>query len=199
MIEPVPQPSDLPPAEVAALRTEPVVLEDLAALIRLPSLFEKLDRVMLEVQRQYVPPEDFPFRLLADRPGDGVREYGLSFSDPQRLLRTFAGISWGAEGHDPIWEVRVEALPALDPARVRNGGFHRIAAKRAETRFSDWDRFWHEDNPKSWLLFGASASCTRFFEEDHPDSTAANYLASALYALQSSGALQALLNLATQE
>ena len=87
----------------------------------------------------------------------------------------------------------------IDPARVRNGGFHRIAAKRAETRFSDWDRFWHEDDPKSWLLFGASASCTRFFEEEHPDSTAANYLASALYALQSSGALQAVLALAAQD
>ena len=198
MIEPVPQPSDPPPAEAVAPRTEPVVLEDLAALIRLPSLFEKLDRVLTEVQKQYVPPEDFPFELLATRPGDGVREYGLSFADSDRLLRVFAGMSWGAEGHDPIWEVRVETV-TLDPARVRNGGFHRIAAKRAETRFSDWDRFWHEDDPKSWLLFGASASCTRFFEEEHPDSTAANYLASALYALQSSGALQAVLALAAQE
>ena len=199
MIEPVPQPSEPPAEDKSAPRTEPVVLEDLAALIRLPMLFEKLDRVLLEVQRQYQPPEGYPFQLLGHRPGDGVREYGLSWADEARTLRVFAGMSWGAEGHDPIWEVRVEALPSLDAERIRSGGFHRIAAKRAETRFSDWDRFWHEDDPKSWLLFGASASCTRFFEEENPDSTAANYLASALYALQSSGALQAVLALATQE
>lgn len=199
MIEPVPQPSEPPPPEPAAPRTEPIVLEDLAALIRLPSLFEKLERVLLDVQRQYQAPEGYPFQLITPRAGDGVREYGLSWTDPQHLLRVFAGMSWGAEGHDPIWEVRVEALPALDPTRIRAGNFHRIAAKRAETRFSDWDRFWHEDDPKAWLLFGASASCTRFFEEENPDATAANYLASALYALQSSGALQAVLALASQE
>lgn len=199
MIEPVPLPPEPPPAASALPRTEPVVLEDLAALLRLPTLFEKLDRVLAEVQRQYQAPEGFPFQLLLPQAGDGVREYGLSWADPQRLLRVFAGMSWGAEGHDPIWEVRVEALPQLDPSTIRAGAFHRIAAKRAETRFSDWDHFWHEDDAKSWLLFGASASCTRFFEEEHPDSTAANYLASALYALQSSGALQAVLALAAQE
>lgn len=196
MIEPVPQPAEEPPQPPASPGSEPVVLEDLVALLRLPTLFEKLDRVLSEVQRLYQPPEDFPFQMLSTQPGDGVREYGLSWSDEDRLLRVFAGITWGTEGHDPIWEVRVEALPPLDAAKLRAGGMHRIAAKRAETRFSEWDRFWHEDSDKSWLLFGASASCTRFFEEEHPDRTAANYLSSALYALQSSGSLQAMLDLA---
>lgn len=173
--------------------TEPVVLEDLAALIRLPSLFAKLDRVLLAMQANHQFPSDFPLKLLSTVPGDGIREYGLSWSDPQRQMRLFAGITWGTEGHDPIWVVRVELLPPLNPAILRRGGLHRIAARRAESRFSDWDRFWFEDDPKSYVLFGASASCTRFFEEPHPDATAANYLASALYALQTSGTLQALL------
>jgi len=193
VIEPVPLPPSEPEPALKSPATEPVVLEDLAALLRLPSLFAKLDRVLLVMQANHQFPSDFPLELLSTQPGDGVREYGLSWSDPQRQMRLFAGITWGTEGHDPIWEVRVELLPPLDPAILRTGGLHRIAARRAESRFSDWDRFWFEDNPKSHILFGASASCTRFFEEPHPDATAANYLASALYALQTSGSLQALL------
>jgi hypothetical protein len=178
---------------VEAPQTEPIVLEDLASLVRLPNLFQKLDRVLLVMQANHQFPEDFPFNLLSSDPGDGIREYGLSWSDPQRQLRLFAGMTWGTDGHDPIWEVRVELLPPLNPEFLRRASLHSIAARRAESRFSDWDRFWSEDNPTSHILLGASASCTRFFEEPHPDATAANYLASALYALQASGSLQALL------
>jgi hypothetical protein len=193
VIEPVPLPPSKPEPVAKAPSTEPVVLEDLAALIRLPTLFQKLNRVLLLMQANHQFAEDFPLQQLSTVPGDGIREYGLSWSDPDRQLRLFAGITWGTEGHDPIWEVRVELLPPLDPAILRQNGLHRIAARRAESRFSDWDRFWHDDDVNSHILMGASASCTRFFEEPHPDATAANYLASALYALQASGSLQALL------
>jgi len=198
VIEPVPLPSSEPDPPAEEQRVEPVVLEDLVALIRLPNLFQKLDRVLNNVRALYQAPEEYPFQLIDPQPGDGMREYGLSWVDEQRLIRVFAGITWGNEGHDPIWEVRVEALPPLDPEKIRGQGMHRIAARRAESRFSEWDRFWHDEDSKGWLLFGTSASCTRFFEEENPDHTAAIYLSSALYALQSSGALQAILAVAQE-
>jgi hypothetical protein len=195
VIEPAPlSPSaPEPKAEPEPPAAEPIVLEDLAALLRIPALFGKIDKVLWAMQLNFRLPDDFPFQLLSPSPGDGVREYGLSWSDEGRKLRLFAGMSWGTEGHDPIWEVRVEALPPVDAAALHQAGVPRIAAKRAESRFSEWDRFWYEEKADSALLFGASASCTRFFEEPHPDATAANYMSSALYALQASGALQTVL------
>ncbi len=195
VIEPSPQPHSEPgpPTPTALPRHEPVVVEDLAAVIRLPALLGKIRRVLAQVLVLDQAPADFPFQLLSKVPGDGIREYGLSWSDRDQLLRVFAGMTWGTEGHDPIWEVRVEVLPPADPASLRARALHQIAARRADSRFSEWDRFWHEEDNKSHILFGASAACTRFFEEEDPDQTATNYLAGALYALRASGALEAVL------
>jgi hypothetical protein len=94
--------------------------------------------------------------------------------------------------------VRVEAgSPALAEA-LRAGNWHRLAARRAESRFSDWDKFWHEDLDSAGPLLGASAAVTRFFEEENSERMAADYLAGAFYALHASGALSALLEVARQ-
>ncbi|HEX9794186.1 MAG TPA: hypothetical protein VGC54_09420 [Planctomycetota bacterium] len=199
MIEPSPTP---PPAgpDPESLRQEggadPVVLEDLTAVLRLPGLFRKLDKVLAAVTESFQLPEDSPFRPHGDGPGDGVHEYGFYWRDPDQLLQLFAGLSWGEAGHDPLWEVRIEALAALDPEQLRAGGLHRIAARRAEGRFSEWDSFWHEDKTRTSYLIGASAAATRFLEEENPDATAAEYLSGAVYALSASGSLGALLEAA---
>ena len=172
---------------------DPVVLEDLAAVLRLPGLFRKLDRVLSRMLQSFGEPADFGFGRVTERPTDGVLEYGHRWRDPEDLLAVFAGLTWGDSGHDPLWEVRIEALPRVDPTVVRERDLHRIAARRAESRFREWDRFWYEDTVCPEFLFGASAAGTRFLEETDPDGTAAEYLGGALYALHASGAARGLL------
>lgn len=198
MIEPVPPPDPAPQEPVARdPQVEPIVLEDLVTVIRLPALFKKLDRILANVLQLYQFPDDYPFKILSTCASDGIHEYGISWSDEKRLLRIFAGMCWGAEGHDPIWETRVECLSPGSAAPLKQQELHRMAAKRSDGRFSEWDRFWSEDQSGKEILFGASAACSRFFEETKPDQVAAEYLASALHAMQASGALLALLE-ATQ-
>ncbi|RMH05325.1 MAG: hypothetical protein D6702_00620 [Planctomycetota bacterium] len=170
---------------------EPVVIEDLAAVVRIPSLQRKIRRILDRMLSSFQFPEDSPFRLVSPEPGDGVLEYGLRWRDPESGLSLFAGMSWGDGGHDPLWEVRLEAATGTDPGPLRASGLLRMAARRAESRFSEWDRFWHEDQAEAGFLIGASAACTRFLEETNPDGTAAEYLAGALHALHRSGALDA--------
>ena len=199
MIEPTPLPPEEPSSpKQAAPRQDPVVVEDLAAVLRIPSAYRKVDRVLESMRSSFELPDDHPFRPWGDGPGDKVREYGLAWRDADELLQLFAGMSWGDSGHDPLWEVRVEALEALDPNSLREGKLHRLAARRAESRFREWDRFWHEDQTEARFLIGASAACTRFLEETDPDATAAEYLAGALHALHVSGALHALLQAARE-
>lgn len=200
MIEPTPLPPesagpggspDQPPAD-------PIALEELAAVVRLPGLYRKIDRVLRGMRDSFELPDDFPLQLVSETPGDAVHEYGLLWRDPQRLLQLFAGMTWGPNGYDPLWEVRIETLPPLQPDWLRERGLHRQAARRAESRFSEWDHFWHEDKTEEAFLVGASAACTRFLEESDPDTTAAEYLAGALHSLFVSGALQALLEAARE-
>ncbi len=195
MIEPTPPPPGSAPAPVPAPGTpasEPVVLEDMIAVVRLPTLFRKVDRILERMRSSFSLPEDSSFRLVSERPADGVHEYGMHWRDEKAHLELFAGMAWGALGHDPLWEVRLQAGPPVDPAALRTSGMLRMAARRAESRFSEWDRFWHEDQAEAGYLIGASAACTRFLEEENPDGTAAEYLAGALHALHRSGALEAL-------
>lgn len=199
MIEPVPyhDPKDDSGSENRP-RHEPVMVEDLVALVRLPALFEKLDRVLAMVRSAQVLPEGYPMQLSSEKPADGKLHYGLVWRDDQSGLELFAGLSWGDAGHDPAWEVRVQSSPGLDLAPLRARGLHRLAAKRAESRFSEWDHFWHEDTIDERYLVGASAACTRFLEEEHPDRTATEYLIGALHALHASGALHALIQAARE-
>lgn len=183
-------------AAAGASSDEPVVLEDLVALVRLPGIYRKVDRVLARMRESFRFPEDSPFLLVDEAPGDGVVEYGLRWRDADERLELFAGLSWGDVGHDPLWEVRIQGLEGVDCAALRRGGLLRMAARRAESRFSEWDRFWHEDQGESSYLIGASAACTRFLEEDHPDVVASDYLADALHALHRSGAIHALLEAA---
>jgi hypothetical protein len=195
LIEPTPPPGgDPPPVQPAppSGNEEPVVLEDMIAVVRLPALFRKLDRVLERMAASFTMPADSPFQAVSSKPADGVHEYGLRWVDPQAGLRLFAGMAWGDLGHDPLWEVRLQAHPDADIASLRSSGMLRMAARRAESRFSEWDRFWHEDQAEPGYLIGASAACTRFLEEANPDAVAAEYLAGALHALHRSGALSAL-------
>lgn len=172
------------------------MLEDLAAAVRIPGFFKRLHRVLARAYEIFHLPKDASLNLVSPRPGDGMIEYGFRWVDPQGLLQVFSGMSWGDQGHDPIWEVRVETS-SLDLAAVlRAGHWHRLAARRADSRFSEWDRFWQEEEPTSNLLFGASAAATRFLEEEDPEGMAARYLSGALYAMHGSGALSALLEVA---
>lgn len=195
MIEPTPQPPR-EPARVAPAgddQAEPIVLEDLAAVVRLPALWRKVARVADAALLSFKPPSDSPLQQLDEEPGDGVLEYGYRWWDEQGLLSVFLGMSWTEQGHDPIWEVRVEAADEELAEQVRLTRWHQIAARRAGSRFSEWDRFWHEEDAKTPLLIGASAACTRFLEDEHPERSAAEYLGGALYALWSSGAVDGLL------
>ncbi|MBC8328636.1 MAG: hypothetical protein H8E31_07805 [Planctomycetes bacterium] len=195
MIEPTPPPPGASPAaalDPGAPTAEPVVLEDMIAVVRLPALFRKIDAVLERMLSSFSLPEDSSFRLASAKAGDGVHEYGLRWTDAEAHLVLFAGMSWGALGHDPLWEVRLQGGPEVGAAALRASGMLRMAARRAESRFSEWDRFWHEDQAEAGYLVGASAACTRFLEEENPDGTAAEYLSGALHALHRSGALQAL-------
>ncbi|TAH36969.1 MAG: hypothetical protein EYC70_08270 [Planctomycetota bacterium] len=200
MIEPTPP----PPEEEGSggspdqASTDPIALEDLAAVVRVPGLYRKIERVLHSMRESFELPDDFPMQLVSEEPGDRVHEYGLYWQDAQRLLRLFAGMTWGASGYDPLWEVRVEAQPPFKPEWLRQSGLHRQAARRAESRFSEWDHFWHEDKTEEAFLVGASAACTRFLEEPDPDATAAEYLAGALHSLCVSGALHALIEAAVE-
>jgi len=199
LIEPVPlSPPEEDPSSGKSPLPEPVTLEDLAAAVRIPHLFRKVERVLGIVSTSLSSAPALPMQASAGGPADGVRQYGLTWHDEKGLLTLFAGLSWGEEGHDPLWEVRLEAQPGFDPDLLRRGGLHAIAARRAGTRFTEWDRFWHEDTSGKALLLGASAAATRFLEEEDPDATAAEYLSGALYALSASGALGALVQAARE-
>lgn len=200
MIEPAaPPPGDSPAApDPSPDRLEPLLLEDLVALVRLPTLFRRIEAVIRRALLHFDFPPDAPFRLLDERPGDGVTEYGLRWSDAAGRLRLFAGMSWLEQGHDPAWEVRVDAGSKAVARALHARRWPQMCARRAESRFTEWDRFWHEEDPKSWTLLGASAAATRFLEDEEPEGSAAEYLGGALYALHASGALHALLEAATQ-
>jgi len=198
VIEPSPQPPSEPqrPAPSSPPQSDPIVLEDLAAAVRIPGLFKRVHRVLARGYEIFHLPQDAPMALVSPRPGDGMVEFGFRWADPQGLLQVFSGMSWGDQGHDPIWEVRVEASSVELAAALRSGHWHRLAARRADSRFSEWDRFWQEEDATTPLLFGASAAVTRFLEEEDPEGTAARYLSGALYSMHASGALSALLEVA---
>lgn len=166
------------------------------ALVRLPTLFRRIEAVIQRALLHFELPPDSPYRLVAERPGDGVVEYGLTWSDAGGRLRVFLGMSWQEQGQDPAWEVRVDAGSRKLARALHAKRWPMLCARRAESRFTEWDRFWHEEDPKSDALLGASAAATRFFEEEEPESAAAEYLGGALYALHASGALHALLEAA---
>lgn len=174
------------------------MLEDLAAIMRIPDFLRRVRRVLDRAFAIYQPPDGTPLTLVSSSPGDGVVDFGFRWSDPQSLIQVFLGLSWGELGHDPIWEVRVEANSADLANHLRAGNWHRLAARRADSRFNEWDRFWQEDEPTSCLLFGASAAATRFFEEEDPERMAADYLAAALYSLIATGAVPAILEVAKE-
>jgi hypothetical protein len=200
VIEPSPQPPAEPQRSVSSghPRTNPIVLEDLAAVMRIPALFQRVTKVLDHARAVFVLPDDAPFLLVDPHPGDGHFEYGYRWMDKNNLLCVFVGMSWGDQGNDPLWEVRVEAGSPMLAEMLRSGNWHRLAARRAESRFSDWGKFWHEDLAGSESMLGASAAVTRFMEEDNAEHMAAEYLAGAFYALFASGALSALLEVARQ-
>lgn len=173
-----------------------MVLEDLVALIRLPGMFARIRRVIDRARLQFALPSDSPFRAMAPTSAQGVTEFGDRWSDDGHHLMLFLGMTWGDQGHDPIWEVRIEATSVPLADALRNGGWTQLAARRAESRFSEWDRFWQEESKGEPLLLGASAAVTRFFEETDAEQTAADYLSGALYSLHASGALDAILGVA---
>ena len=193
MIQPAPQPPSDPVPGAPKDQGEPIVLEDLAAVVRLPALYRKVRRVLDVALDSFRPPSDAPMQLVEEEPGDGVHEYGWHWRDDDDLLQLFVGMSWTEQGHDPIWEVRVEAADTGVAEQVRLTRWHQIGARRAGARFSEWDRFWHEEDAQSPLLVGASAACTRFLGDEDPERSASEYLAGALYALWASGATDGLL------
>jgi len=197
VIEPSPElPSEPQRIVASSSQPDPIVLEDLVALIRLPGVFQRLRRVLDRARLQFALPSDSPFRPVALVAGNGILEFGDHWTDGAQRLRLFMGMSWGDQGHDPIWEVRMEATTVTLADAIRAGNWHQLAARRAESRFSEWDRFWHEDSKGVALLLGASAAATRFFEEPDPEQTAADYLSGALYSMHASGTLEALLAVA---
>jgi hypothetical protein len=200
VIEPVlPPAGDPAPApESGQERLDAILLEDLAAVVRLPTFFRKVERVIERALVEFDLPPDSPFVRESERPGDGVLEYGLAWTDREGLLRLFLGMCWMEQGHDPAWEVRVEARSERVARQLRLRRWHQLCARRAESRFTEWDRFWHEDESKALPLLGASAACTRFFEDEEPETSAAQYLGGAFYALHASGALHALLQAARE-
>jgi hypothetical protein len=200
VIEPAtPPPAETPPApDAGADRIEPILLEDLAAVVRIPTFLRKVEGVLERALHEFDLPPDSPFVRESPRPGDGVVEYGYAWTDRSRLLRIFLGMSWFEQGHDPAWEVRVEARDERVARTLRLRRWQQLCARRAESRFTEWDRFWHEDEAKALPLLGASAAVTRFFEDDEPEVAAAQYLGGAFYALHASGALLALLQAARE-
>jgi len=200
VIEPSPQPPAEPQRSVPTEypRTNPIVLEDLAAVMRIPTLFQRVKKVLDHARATFALPDDAPFLLVDPQPSDGRLEYGYRWMDNQNLLCVFVGMVWGDQGKDPVWEVRVETSSPELAEMLRAGNWHRLAARRAESRFSDWGKFWHEDLAGSASMLGASAAVTRFMEEDNAEHMAAEFLAGAFYALLASGALSALLEVAKQ-
>ena len=200
VIEPSPQlpakPQSSPYAEQP--RTDPIVLEDLVALVRLPGLFTRVAKVLDRARAIFQLPIDSPFLLVDSEPGDGRLDFGYRWMDKKNLLIVFVGMTWGDQSRDPTWEVRVETNNLTLAEMLRAGDWHHLAARRAESRFSDWGKFWHEDLAGTGLLLGASAAVTRFFEDENAEGLAAEFLAGAFYALHASGALQALLEVARQ-
>lgn len=198
MIEPAALPPGDPPAapDPSPDRLEPLLLEDFVALVRLPTLFRRIDAVIQRALLHFELPADSVFRLEGEQAGDGVVEYGLRWRDAHGRLRLFLGMSWLELGNDPAWEVRLDAgTPAIASA-LHALRWPQLCARRAESRFTEWDRFWHEEDLKSMTLLGASAAATRFLEDEEPEASAAEYLGGALYALHASGALHALLEAA---
>jgi hypothetical protein len=173
-------------------------LEDLVALVRLPGLLLRITKVLDRARAIFTPPTDSPFLLVDSQPGDGLVDFGYRWMDKNNLLMVFVGMSWAKQGCDPVWEVRVETASPAVAEMMRAGNWHHHAASRAESRFSEWGKFWHEDLVGNGILLGASAAVTRFFEEANAECMAAEYLADAFYALFASGALQALLEVARQ-
>lgn len=201
MIEPaVPFPGEppAPPDPASADRLEPLLLEDFVALVRLPTLFRKIEAVVQRALVHYELPPDSPFRLLSEQPSDGIVEYGLSWTDTAGRLRLFMGLSWFEQGHDPAWEVRLDARAPAVARALHARRWPQLCARRAESRFTEWDRFWHEEDSKALTLLGATAAATRFLEDEEPEASAAEYLGGALYALHASGALHALLQAALE-
>lgn len=198
MIEPAALPPGDPPAapDSGPDRLEPLLLEDFVALVRLPTLFRRIDAVIRRALLQFELPNDSPFQLESAQPADGVVEYGLRWSDARGRLRLFLGMSWLEQGNDPAWEVRVDAGAETIARSLHARRWPLLCARRAESRFTEWDRFWHEEDVKSLTLLGASAAATRFLEDEEPEASAAEYLGGALYALHASGALHALLEAA---
>ncbi len=200
MIEPAEPEPDVPEkVKPSVAGTDPLLIEDLASLIRLPIVAPKIEKIVRMAQAAFDPPDDYPLQPVEDVPSWKPNELGINWADPDSLIKIFCGLHWGMRGQDPMWEVRLETIPPLLPDSFRLGGLNRIAAKRAESRFREWDRFWHEEGPGNPVLLGASAPCTRFFEQDNPDCSAAEYLGGALHALQVSGAILALLDAAREE
>jgi len=198
VIEPAAPPPGDPPAapDSGPDRLEPLLLEDFVALVRLPTLFRRVDAVIQRALLHFELPSDSPFRLESERASDGVVEYGLRWSDAHGRLRIFLGMSWLEQGNDPAWEVRMDAGNARIAAALHARRWPHLCARRAESRFTEWDRFWHEEDLKSLTLLGASAAATRFLEDEEPEASAAEYLGGAFYALHASGALHALLEAA---
>lgn len=195
----MPPAGDAPPApEPGPERLDAILLEDLAAVVRIPTFFRKIEAVIDRALLEFDLPQDSPFLRESPRPGDGVVEYGLAWSDREGLLRVFLGMCWLEQGHDPAWEVRIEARSEGVARLLRRRRWHQLCARRAESRFTEWDRFWHEDDAASLALLGASAACTRFFEDEEPETSASQYLGGAFYALHASGALHALLQAARE-
>jgi len=174
------------------------VLEDLAALLRLPTLFPRITKVLNHARAIFQLPNDAPFLLVDPNPGTGTHDWGYRWMDKNNLLMVFMGLSWGHQNCDPLWEVHVQCCDPKIAEMMRAGDWQVHAARRAETRFSEWDKFWHEDLAGTGVLLGTSAAATRFFEEESSEQMAAEYLGGAFYALHASGALQALLEVARQ-
>lgn len=196
MIEPAPLPqSTQTPPVVSDKPRDPLALEDLVAAVHLPRLHKKVRGILDRALTSFAPPEDLCVRLVSREPGDGRTGLGLSWRDAGSLLEMFAGLYWGDGRHDPVWEVRVQALPGLSAEKMRKSDLPRLAARRADGRVGDWGYFWHDDKEATFLL-GTSAACTRFLEEEDPDGAAAEFLAAGLHALRASGALAGLVEAA---
>lgn len=200
MIEPSPQKTSEPqrPSPAKSLSEDAIVLEDLAAAMRIPSFFRRVRRVLARAFSVYHLPEDSPFQLVSTTPGHGEVDLGFRWMDSQGFVQIFLGMTWGEQGQDPIWEARVDANSTDLASHLRAHHWHRLAARRADSRFSQRGRFWLEDEPTTATLFGTSAAVTRFFEEENPERMAADYLAGALYALHASGAVTAILEVARE-
>ena len=102
MIEPVePDPETAEAVKPASPRTDPILLEDLASLVRIPILVPKVEQVLRMARAAFNPPEDYPLQPGAETPSLRPTEFGVDWTDADRLLRIFCGLHWGMKGHDP--------------------------------------------------------------------------------------------------